>query len=160
MLLLCGCGKSNDASYESGVRNDSVKEEVINSNEENVDNTKENENSIQEEKEEVFEDYDQVIQCDLKDGSYMKYYYVNYKAVRYERLFKYNSVDLAKTTQDRLIKDEGRNNVRVIGTDTLLVSDSSDPMWYVHNISQNDVYRNYENEWMEAGWICSTKDKK
>lgn len=154
-LILClmlvvsvsGCARSGKVTTAPPKNNDEVIEEEV-------------KEEIENEGVEEFTNYDQVIVCDSKDGSYMKYYYVNYKAVRFERLIKCSSVEMAKSERDRLISEEGRNNVRVIGTDTFLISDSSDPMWYVHNLSQNDVYRKYENDWMEAGWICSTKDKK
>lgn len=150
VFLMTGCGFSKVSNVKE------QQKEIEKQVEEAIEKAQE----VQEEKIEEFTNYDQVIVCNSKDGSYMKYYYVNYKAVRFERLIKCSSIEMAKSERDRLINDEGRNNVRVIGTDTFLVSDSSDPMWYVHNLSQNDVYRKYENEWMEAGWICSTKDKK
>lgn len=154
-LILClmlvvsvsGCARSGKVTTAPPKNNDEVIEEEV-------------KEEIENERVEEFTNYDQVIVCDSKDGSYMKYYYDNYKAVRFERLIKCSSVEMAKSERDRLISEEGRNNVRVIGTDTFLISDSSDPMWYVHNLSQNDVYRKYENEWMEVGWICSTKEKK
>lgn len=154
-LILClmlvvsvsGCARSGKVTTAPPKNNDEVIEEEV-------------KEEIENERVEEFTNYDQVIVCDSKDGSYMKYYYDNYKAVRFERLVKCSSVEIAESERDRLISEEGRNNVRVIGTDTFLISDSSDPMWYVYNLSQNDVYRKYENDWMEAGWICSTKDKK
>lgn len=158
VFLMTGCGFSEISNMKE------QQEEIEKQVQETIDKAQNMQEEIKEEIEndrlEEFTNYDQVIECNHKDGSYMKYYYVNYKTVRFERLFKYSSVDMAESTRDRLISEEGRNNVREIGTDTFLISDSSDPMWYVHNLSQNDVYRKYENDWMEAGWICSTKDKK
>lgn len=86
-LILClmlvvnvsGCARSGKVTAAPSKNNDEVIEEEL-------------KEEIENERVEEFTNYDQVIVCDSKDGSYMKYYYVNYKAVRFERLIKCSSV--------------------------------------------------------------------
>lgn len=133
------------------------------------------EDTMVEEKVEIFNEkeyektftWDQVIECDQSSsGSYINYYLVNYKTVKtiyfknYSNLIKDDNYIEELEKQKSNFEGQGFKDVKIYDKAIVLNITSDDILWNQYSGGANDVYMRYENDMMEQGVICATRDNK